>query len=183
MVADGSVTILSHPSLAGTNNGSGISGSTAWHGAFRFRQYLTGVKTEAGEQPDDGLRQLAFKKNQYGPLGETVVVRYQGGLFLPEIGTSSLDKAAREARVDEVLLSGLSQIIRQGRDAMAGETSREFGPRLIAEMPEAKKERIRKKELVDAMNRLLAANKIHVGKTIGPPSKAKKCLRLGARQP
>ena len=34
MVADGSVTILSHPSLAGMSNGSGISGSTAWHGAF-----------------------------------------------------------------------------------------------------------------------------------------------------
>jgi hypothetical protein len=52
------------------------------------------------------------------------VVRYQNGLFLPEKGISGLDKAAREARVDEVFLSGLSQIIRQGRDAMAGETSR-----------------------------------------------------------
>jgi hypothetical protein len=33
------------------------------------------------------------------------------------------------------------------------------------------------------MNRLLTANKIHVGKTSGPPSKAKNCLLLGARQP
>ncbi len=182
-VASGSVTVLSHPSLQGIQSGSGISGSTAWHGAFRFRQFLTGVKAEAGEQPDNDLRQLEFKKNQYGRLGETIVVRYQNGLFLPEDGISGLDKAAREARVDEVFLSELSQIIRQGRDAMAGETSREFGPTLIAEMPEAKKERIRKKELVDAMNRLLAANKIHVSKTSGPPSKAKKCLLLGARQP
>jgi RecA-family ATPase len=44
MVANGSVTILSHPSLAGMASGSGISGSTAWHGAFRFRQYLTSTK-------------------------------------------------------------------------------------------------------------------------------------------
>jgi RecA-family ATPase len=182
-VASGSVTVLSHPSLQGIQSGSGISGSTAWHGAFRFRQFLTGVKAEAGEQPDSDLRQLEFKKNQYGRLGDTIVVRYQNGLFLPEDGISGLDKAAREARVDEVFLSELSQIIRQGRDAMAGETSREFGPTLIAEMPEVKKERIRKKELVDAMNRLLAANKIHVSKTSGPPSKAKKCLLLGARQP
>ena len=36
MVAGGSVTVLSHPSLAGIASGSGISGSTAWHGAFRF---------------------------------------------------------------------------------------------------------------------------------------------------
>ena len=46
MVASGSVTVLSHPSLAGMAIGSGISGSTAWHGAFRFRQYLKGVKAE-----------------------------------------------------------------------------------------------------------------------------------------
>jgi RecA-family ATPase len=39
-VARGSTTVLSHPSLAGISSGSGLSGSTAWHGAFRFRQYL-----------------------------------------------------------------------------------------------------------------------------------------------
>ena len=44
MVAGGSVTVLSHPSLAGMSSGSGISGSTAWHGAFRFRMYLTSLK-------------------------------------------------------------------------------------------------------------------------------------------
>jgi RecA-family ATPase len=182
-VADGSVTILNHPSVAGINNGSGISGSTAWHGAFRFRQYLTSVKAEGGEQPDGDLRQLQFKKNQYGPLGETIVVRYQNGLFLPERAMSNLDKAAREARVDEIFMSGLSQIVRQGRDAMAGQTSSEFGPTLISNLPDAKKERITKMELVDAMNRLLDANKIHVGKTSGSPSKAKKCLLPGASEP
>ena len=36
MVAEGSVTVLSHPSLSGISSGSGLSGSTAWHGAFRF---------------------------------------------------------------------------------------------------------------------------------------------------
>jgi RecA-family ATPase len=65
MVAGGSVTVLSHPSLAGINSGSGISGSTAWHGAFRFRMYLTSSKPEAGEQPDGDLRELQFRKNQY----------------------------------------------------------------------------------------------------------------------
>jgi RecA-family ATPase len=50
MAADGAVTVLSHPSLQGLNSGSGLSGSTAWHGAFRFRQYLKGVKADDGEQ-------------------------------------------------------------------------------------------------------------------------------------
>ena len=51
MVAGGSVTVLSHPSLAGIASGSGISGSTAWHGAFRFRQYLKGIKPTMASSP------------------------------------------------------------------------------------------------------------------------------------
>ena len=49
-VASGSVTVLSHNSLAGMASGSGLSGSTAWHGAFRFRQYLKGVKAPGAEE-------------------------------------------------------------------------------------------------------------------------------------
>jgi RecA-family ATPase len=75
MAAGGSVTVLSHPSLQGIASGSGISGSTAWHGAFRFRQYLTGIKPAEGEQPDGDLRQLEFKKNQYGPICEAITLR------------------------------------------------------------------------------------------------------------
>ena len=179
MVAGGSVTVLSHPSLAGIASGSGISGSTAWHGAFRFRQYLKSTKPDAGEQPDNDLRELEFKKNQYGPTAETVVLRYSRGLFLPVAGISNLDKLARETRVDEIFLRGLQQIVQQGRDAMVGMTSGEFASTLIADLPDVKKERLRKSELTHAMNRLLAANKIHIGKTSGPPSKAKKCLRPG----
>ena len=67
MVAGGSVTVLSHPSLAGIASGSGLSGSTAWHGAFRFRQYLKGAKADGGEQPDDDLRELQFKKTPPPP--------------------------------------------------------------------------------------------------------------------
>jgi RecA-family ATPase len=152
MVAGGSVTVLSHPSLAGIASGSGLSGSTAWHGAFRFRQYLKGLKATDGEQLDGDLRELEFKKNQYGPTGETIVLRYQRGLFLPEAGVSNLDKLAREALVDDIFLRGLGELMRQGRDAIAGETSREFGPTLIADLPEAKKEHVKKRDLVEAMN-------------------------------
>jgi RecA-family ATPase len=183
MVADGSVTVLSHPSLQGMNSGSGLSGSTAWHGAFRFRQYLTSAKPTDGEQPDTDLRELQFKKNQYGPLGENIVLRWskEKHLFLPEAGTSSLEKLAREAKVDEAFVSGLNEVLRQGRDAVAGHTSREYGPSLIAELPVVKKEGIRKKELVESMNRLLAENKIHIGLSADMPSKAKKCLFPGAK--
>src|SRR5262249_51352167 len=181
MVAGGSVTVLSHPSLQGIASGSGISGSTAWHGAFRFRQYLKGIKPSDGEQPDSDLRVLEFKKNQYGPIGEEITLPYQRGLFLPEPGISNLSKLARQAKVEEIFLQGLGEIIRQGRDAISGQNSPEFGPALIAGLPEAKKERVKKRDLADAMNRLLATNKIHIGLTSGPPSKAKSCLLPGAK--
>lgn len=58
MVACGAVTILAHPSVQGTNTGTGLSGSTAWHGAFRFRQYIHSFKAKDGEQPDSDLREL-----------------------------------------------------------------------------------------------------------------------------
>jgi RecA-family ATPase len=62
MVAEGSVSVLSHPSLQGMASGSGISGSTAWHGAFRFRQYLTSVKPDGGEQPDGDLASSSSRR-------------------------------------------------------------------------------------------------------------------------
>jgi hypothetical protein len=37
IVSNGSVVLLSHPSLTGINSGSGISGSTAWHNSVRSR--------------------------------------------------------------------------------------------------------------------------------------------------
>ena len=86
-------------------SGSGISGSTAWHGAFRFRQYLKSVKQKSTEEPDCDARALEFKKNQYGPTTETILLRYQHGLFLPEPGIGGLDKIAREATADQIFLT------------------------------------------------------------------------------
>jgi RecA-family ATPase len=159
MVAGGSVTILSHPSLNGIISGSGISGSTAWHGAFRFRQYLTNPKAEAGEQPDTDLRQLEFRKNQYGPLGETIALKYQNGLFLPLPGVASLDKMAQEAKADDVFLELLRRFTRENRNA-SDKTGTTYAPALFAREDEAKKAGLTSKQLEAAMRRLCAAGKI-----------------------
>src|SRR5215467_7996847 len=131
-VASGSVTVLSHPSLAGISTGSGISGSTAWHGAFRFRQYLTGVKPDQGEQPDDNLRLLEFKKNQYGPKSEGIALRYERGLFLPEGGVSDIDKAARGAAAEEAFVQHLKRLSDQHQDLGHHPTARNYAPTVIA---------------------------------------------------
>ena len=169
-VANGSVTVLSHPSLAGINSGSGISGSTAWHGAFRFRQYLKGAKAADGEEPDNDLRELEFKKNQYGPKGESIVLRYQRGLFLPEGGTSNLDKLAREAKAEEVFLDLLKRFAGQGRNVSDKANAPTYAPTAFAEDADAKKHGIRKADFKAAMSRLFNNGKIHVA-SYGRPSR------------
>jgi RecA-family ATPase len=170
MVAEGSVTVLSHPSLAGINSGTGLSGSTAWHGAFRFRQYLKGVKASDGEQPESDLRQLEFKKNQYGPLGESVVLRYQAGLFLPEAGVSNLDRAARTATAEDVFIDLLRRFSHQGRNVSDKPTAPNFAPSAFAKEDEAKKYRLNRSELEQVMRRLFRADKIGIN-TYGRPSR------------
>jgi RecA-family ATPase len=66
--------------------------------------YMTCPKLEQGEQPDTDLRELQFKKSNYGRVSNNIVLRYQGGLFLPESGLSTLDKLAREQKAEESFL-------------------------------------------------------------------------------
>jgi RecA-family ATPase len=177
MVARGSVTVLSHPSLSGIQSGSGLSGSTAWHGAARFRMYLTGVKADDGEQPDSDLRQLEFRKNQYGPLGETIVLRYQDGLFLPLPGVASIDKAAQEARADDVFLTLLRRFTNQNRN-VGDKKGTNYAPALFAKEEEAKRAGLGNSHLEAAMRRLFVENKIHL-EPYGRPYRGSVRLAIG----
>lgn len=176
MVSSGSVTILSHPSLAGIASGSGISGSTAWHGAFRFRQYLSGIKQSDGEQPNSDLRQLEFKKNQYGPTGEAIVLRYQNGLFLPEGGISSLDSAARDQQAEGTFIALLERYGREGRNVSDSKTSPTYAPASFAKEKEAGG--LRKADMERAMLALFRAGRIRV-ETYGRPSRPYRRLAHG----
>jgi RecA-family ATPase len=175
--ASGSVTILSHPSLAGMASGSGISGSTAWHGAFRFRQYLKGVKAPGAEEisperpePDNGLRLLEFKKNQYGPLGASIALRYENGLFLPELGATDAEKLARQEQVQQVFMQLLGRFNGQGRNAGHARTSNNYAPVTFAKETEAIKHGLRRADFEAAMRDLFAAGRIKV-ETYGRPSR------------
>jgi len=104
IVAGGAVQLISYPSLTGINTDTGLSGNTQWHNAVRARSYLRGVKPEAGKQPDSDLREIVFKKNNYGPITDSIVLRWEDGLFLPVCGVASLDQAAQESKADEIFL-------------------------------------------------------------------------------
>jgi RecA-family ATPase len=162
MVAEGSVTVLSHPSLQGISSGSGLSGSTAWHGAFRFRQYLKSAKPSDGEQPDNDLRELEFKKNQYGPRGDSIVLRYHSGLFLPEAGVSNLDKASRSAKAEEVFMDLLRRFGAEGRNVSENKNAPTYAPAKFEREEEAKKFRFKKAELEQAMRDLFRTQRLRV---------------------
>jgi RecA-family ATPase len=171
MVANGAVTVLSHPSLAGIKSGSGISGSTAWHGAFRFRQYLQGAKQDDDdEESDSDVRELAFKKNQYGPTGETITLRWSKGLFLPVAGASTFERAAAEQAAEHLFLTLLDDFNRQGDNTCAKSSARNFAPTLFAKEKQAKQAHVSKSDFEAAMRRLFGANKI-AAESYGPPSR------------
>lgn len=127
------------------------------------------MKAEPGEQPDGDLRQLEFKKNQYGPRSENIVVRYQNGLFLPERGLSNLDKATREAEAERLFIDLLKRFSDAGRNLSCSVSSPNYAPKVFAAEAEAKGARLRKTDLEEAMRRLFADKKIVV-ETYGRPS-------------
>jgi RecA-family ATPase len=178
--ANAALAILAHPSLSGISSGSGMSGSTAWHNSVRARAYLTHAQTEKGEEPDPDLRELIFKKNNYGPVAERILLRWECGVFVPEAGCSSLEKLAVDQRVDERFLQLLAEFTQQGRNLSDKQNANSFAPKMFAQEKGADGKKISKSAFEGAMTRLFAANKIHV-ETYGPPSRGWYRLALGPR--
>jgi RecA-family ATPase len=158
-MADGSVVLISHPSLTGINTESGLSGSTQWHNAVRGRIYMKGIKPAEDEQPDTDLRELVFKKNQYGPISESIMLRYEDGMYLPIATTASVNQVMQEARADEIFLELLRRFTRENR-FVSGKPSSNYAPALFAKEDEAKRDMITGKAFEAAMRRLFKSGKI-----------------------
>jgi RecA-family ATPase len=79
-----SVAILAHPSNAGMATGSGLSGSTGWHNKVRSRLYMRSPTTAKGEEIDSDVREIQFLKNNYGRQGDSIPIRWENGVFVPE---------------------------------------------------------------------------------------------------
>lgn len=163
MQANGYVMVNSHPSLAGINNGSGLSGSTGWHNSVRARAYLTSIKSKDDKVvADPTLRTLDFKKSNYGPIAEHIALRWQDGVFRPVGGPSALDSLVREQLTDRLFLALLTRFTGRGRNVSDKPTSNNYAPTMFAKEDEAKKQGIRKPDLDAAMRRLFATNQILV---------------------
>lgn len=165
VASGGSVVLISHPSLAGLSTETGLSGTTQWHNAVRARMWLHGVRASEDDSKEEvaDLRVLDFMKNQYGRPQEGLTLRWRDGMFLPEAGVASLDKMAREMRLEEVFLTILKRFWNTGRSNVSENKTSTYAPKKFVVEPEAKAIHAKVKELDAAMVRLLAAGRVKTG--------------------
>jgi RecA-family ATPase len=169
--ANAGLLLTSHPSLTGISTGTGLSGSTAWNASVRSRLYFKRATTEKDEEPDPELRVLEVMKSNYGPVGETVTVRWEGGLFLPVTSVSSLEKLAAQQKAEQLFLALLDRFTRQGRNTCEKPSAPTYAPTLFARESEAREAGVRKADFEGAMSKLFAAEKICLER-YGSPSRA-----------
>lgn len=170
VAGNSAVMINAHPSNAGVSSGTGLSGSTGWHGKARGRMYLR----SAGDENDPQLRMLEFKKNQYGPPSDSIPLRYKNGIYVPEPRGGSIDPYLAQLKADDVFLTLLDRFAREGRN-VSSKSGTTFAPAIFAAEPEAKQAKIDKTMLDAAMSRLFYTRKIVV-LTEGPPSRQRSRL-------
>jgi RecA-family ATPase len=153
--SNSTVIIASHPSLTGTNTGTGLSGSTQWHNTVRARAYFKKANSDS-DRPDDGRRELQFHKNQYGSLAVPIQLMWSNGLWLP-----AKEDKAQTKRVETLFLDILRRLTAQGRK-FSDKRSPSYAPTKFAEQPEAKAARVSVKAFAEAMELLLADGTIRV---------------------
>jgi RecA-family ATPase len=170
-----SVLLCSHPSLTGINSGSGLSGSTGWHNSVRARMFFRTAVTEKGEEPDPELRELLFMKSNYGPIGAKVLLRWKNGVFAPEPGQGTIEKAAAERTAEHLFLSLLDRF-----PNVSNKSGVSYAPALFAKEPEAIAAKVSKEALANAMRRLFAADKLHM-EQYGYPSRGTYRIALGPK--
>jgi RecA-family ATPase len=151
---DSAVVMSAHPSLTGISSGSGLSGSTQWHNGPRARMYLHPAPGE-----DTALRVLEVMKTNYGPVSESIVLRWKDGVYVVEPGKGTLERLAAEAEVEQLFLKLLRRYTEQGRN-VSDNKSPTYAPSLFAKEPEAKEGKITKQALEEAMARLFAAKRL-----------------------
>jgi RecA-family ATPase len=173
------VLCLAHPSLTGINSGTGTSGSTGWSNSVRSRIYLERLLEWRGKgdqrrliEPDPDRRQLSLKKANYGPLGQSLCLRWREGSFhkddrLPNTPLPTAGKVGRQA--EDTFLELLAAYEEEGRPVSAN-PSKNYAPSLFAKDERASGNT--KVALEKAMNRLFAEKRLVV-ETYGPPTRTR----------
>lgn len=156
--------LLGHPAKA---VGSEFSGSTAWENAVRMRWWLgTQLPDQKEEEPepDQNVRYLSKRKTNY-TIKDYRKFEYRDGVFVPESDstgpgsfTARYTFAHRQQGAEEVILEGISVLKGIGQHGRSAPTSPDYLPKKLTQMKLT--QGFTDKELRDALNRLLLANRV-----------------------
>jgi RecA-family ATPase len=151
--------------------GSEYYGSAAWENACRMRWYLgatlPGQKIkddDEGEESDTIF--LARRKANYTEK-DFLKMHYQRGLLIPETHVTArrLDEFGRREIVDRVFMKGFRRLDEAGIVGTDSPNAGDYAPKQIIEKGYA--EGCSKKELTDAMNRLMGTGRLKRDPTAG----------------
>lgn len=168
---NGVVILTSHPSNTGMSTGSGRSGSTGWHNSVRSRLYLTSIA--ADNEEDTSERLLKTMKQNHGPFGGKLGLRWSNGIFeriADESSQSLFDRLELETKV----IDELRYLVGNGTRVAADPNAKNGLANLLRKLAAMKS--VKWGALVAAQDRLLANGRI-TKVELGPPSKRYVFLR------
>jgi RecA-family ATPase len=158
---DGAVVVCAHPSLDGLKTGAGTSGSTAWSNACRSRLFLSRPKDRDADTDAEDVRVLKRMKSNYARSGDEIMVRWRDGAFVREHEPTGTLKAMDDRRVEKIFLECLDATTVQGRALSDSNRAGNYGPKIMATMPEAVG--VKKRAFEGVMTRLFNDGTIIVG--------------------
>jgi RecA-family ATPase len=161
---DCAVVLLSHPSVAGINDGTGRSGSTGWNNAFRGRMYQERVTVRDGtfvSEPDPDLRVLRNNKLNYGRTGAEIRIRYdvEHNVFVNE-QADEVSPAEANIAAENAFMACLAIKESQGRPVNDRKTGSYYAPKIFSSMTEAAG--CNEHRLASAMERLFDDRQLHL---------------------
>jgi RecA-family ATPase len=174
VAANGTVVLITHPSLTGISSGTGLSGSTQWHNGPRARAVMSSVNQKDGVA-GEGLKKIEFHKNQYGTIQATIFVRFENGLFMPVAGASTANEAERMQRAEDLYLTFLERFTTQNQ-ILFPKRGPNCAATKFAEQPEAVAAGLKFRDFNTAQQRLLDAGKVAIVPFGSPSRQATKLV-------
>jgi RecA-family ATPase len=152
---DGAVLLNAHPSVSGIANGDLRSGSTGWNNSCRSRWAMTRPDGEDGKPDLASMdRVLTRRKSNAAAAGETLSLTWEGGVFLPKLGSSGTS-SSRKDDAEAAFLAALRASPRPVADEVRASN---YAPRMFHSTPYGADFRVQ--ELAEAMRNLMGRGRV-----------------------
>ena len=161
MVAGGSVTVLSHPSLHGISSGAAFQDQPRGMGPFASGNISPHLSRRTANSRTTTCASSSLRKTNMAQEARQSYCAISAAYSCRRMLMGSLDKVAAEQAADNLFLDLLDQHQSQGRNVSHLKNANAYAPTQFSKDPKARAPGMHK-ALTDAMERLFAAKKIKV---------------------